>query len=484
MEWTRTSAGNPAVTNLLSLKSFLPTEVNEATTKTIVAQKPKTNLPEKVDPDSVPTAESIGQGSYQKYNQNQVNKLFSLVFSENQTAAAAARETGINVRTAQNYVRLAREKIQADFDAATVKTDKSNGLETMEVEEFFENKPDATLEQARIAVMEEFSGLQITKSAIQKHLVKKLEKLPEKRDNVNTIEMRRDRILEWQQLADFNYLLNCVFIDEAGFNMHIKRTFGRSVSGTPAKTTVPMQRGVSITILGAMRKRGIVSLSLKKPTAVATKKKRKLDIYTNVEVNGQIGTRTQHYLNFLSHTMDIGISEGLWVLKLRIQTPPFAYSVLKQSVDHEFNSHKRHINIYLFSLSILRRLVTCIYLKQCREYNQSSLSVHSLSIPPLSYVMTSIYTSEVAKRYLIAQGALYPRNHIIFTCSGGSSMNYVFEKDRGYSYRYSGVNSMGATYCKREKKSERLDSFFAQRHLFYDVVMQGIQSHQLNERKF
>ncbi|OAD76003.1 hypothetical protein PHYBLDRAFT_142989 [Phycomyces blakesleeanus NRRL 1555(-)] len=184
MEWTRTSAGNPAVTNLLSLRSFLPTEVNKATTKTIVAQKPKMNLLE-------------------KYNQNQVNKLFSLVFSENQTAAAAARETGINVRTAQNYVRLAREKIQADFDAATVETDESNGLETMAIEEFFENKPDATLEQARIAVMEEFSGLQITKSAIQKHLVKKcaltmkkLEKLPEKRDNVSTIEMRRDCILE------------------------------------------------------------------------------------------------------------------------------------------------------------------------------------------------------------------------------------------------------------------------------------------------
>ncbi|OAD74848.1 hypothetical protein PHYBLDRAFT_167192 [Phycomyces blakesleeanus NRRL 1555(-)] len=327
MEWTRTSARNPAVTNLLSLRSFLPTEVNEATTKTIVAQKPKTNLPEKVDPDSVPTAESIGRGSYQKYNHNQVNKLFSLVFLENQTAAAAARETGINVRTAQNYIRLAREKMQANFDAATVETDESNGLETMEVEEvsapkerkhgnqklfqFFENKPDATLEQARIAVMEEFSGLQITKSAIQKHLVKKcaltmnkLEKLPEKRDDISTIEMKRDHILEWQQFADFNYLSNCVFIDEAGFNMHIKRTFGRSVSGTPAKTTVPTQRGVSITILGAMCERGIVSLSLKKPTAVATKKKRKLDIYTNVEVNGQIGTRTQHYLNFLSHTMD------------------------------------------------------------------------------------------------------------------------------------------------------------------------------------
>ncbi|OAD75509.1 hypothetical protein PHYBLDRAFT_64425 [Phycomyces blakesleeanus NRRL 1555(-)] len=106
--------------------------------------------------------------------------------------------------------------------------------------------------------------------------------------------------------------------------------------------------------------------------------------------------------------------------------------------------------------------------------NQSSLSVHPLSIPPLSYVMASTYTSEVAKQYLIAQDALYPRNHIIFTCSGGSSMDYIFEKDRDYSYRCSEVNSMEATCCKRERKSERLDSFFAQRHLSYDIFMQGI----------
>ncbi|OAD66176.1 hypothetical protein PHYBLDRAFT_175471 [Phycomyces blakesleeanus NRRL 1555(-)] len=100
--------------------------------------------------------------------------------------------------------------------------------------------------------------------------------------------------------------------------------------------------------------------------------------------------------------------------------------------------------------------------------------VYQLSIPPLSYVMTSTYISEVAKQYLIAQGALYLRNHIIFTCSSGSSIDYIFEKDRGYSYRCSGLNSIGATCCKKEIKSKRLDSFFAQRHLSYDIVIQGI----------
>ncbi|OAD65517.1 hypothetical protein PHYBLDRAFT_176109 [Phycomyces blakesleeanus NRRL 1555(-)] len=104
MEWTCTLDRNPAVTSLLSLRSFLPTEVNEATTKTIVAQKPKTNLLEKVDLNSVSNAESIGRGKQ-------------------------ASMSG-----------LPREKIQADFDAAMVETDESNGLETMEVEEVSASK--------------------------------------------------------------------------------------------------------------------------------------------------------------------------------------------------------------------------------------------------------------------------------------------------------------------------------------------------------
>jgi hypothetical protein len=92
--------------------------------------------------------------------------------------------------------------------------------------------------------------------------MKKLEKLPEARNDIKTLEKRRLKILEWMELADFDYEKNCVFIDEAGFNMNIKGKFGRSVRGTPAKTTVATQRYISITIIGAMCERGIVNLHL------------------------------------------------------------------------------------------------------------------------------------------------------------------------------------------------------------------------------
>jgi hypothetical protein len=105
---------------------------------------------------------------------------------------------------------------------------------------------------------------------------------------------------------------SCVFIDEAGFNLHIKRNVGRSKKGTPAKTTVPTRRGITITIIGAMCEKGIVSLALRKPSVVVSKKKRKLDINcTTVEVNGRIGTRTSHYLNYLSSTMDALDANGM-----------------------------------------------------------------------------------------------------------------------------------------------------------------------------
>ncbi|KAG1438143.1 hypothetical protein G6F56_012772 [Rhizopus delemar] len=56
-----------------------------------------------------------------------------------------------------------------------------------------------------------------------------------------------------------------------------------------------------------MCERGIINITLRRPTAVVSKKKRKLEFAEsglNV-VNGRIGTRTTHYLQFLASTMDV-----------------------------------------------------------------------------------------------------------------------------------------------------------------------------------
>ena len=95
------------------------------------------------------------------------------------------------------------------------------------------------------------------------------------------------------------------FIDEAGFNLHIQRGRDRSLKGTPAKGIVPTARGVTITILGAISEAGVIDISLKKPQAVAMSKKRKGDDKVVNITNARIGTRTEHYLTYLSNVMDV-----------------------------------------------------------------------------------------------------------------------------------------------------------------------------------
>lgn len=81
--------------------------------------------------------------------------------------------------------------------------------------------------------------------------------------------------------------------------------------GTPAKQVVPSNRGVSISIIGAKCELGVIDLTLRKPTPVTKKstkgkKKRKRNndsaeeaVEAVEEVNGRVGTRAIHFLEFL-----------------------------------------------------------------------------------------------------------------------------------------------------------------------------------------
>ena len=49
------------------------------------------------------------RGSYRRYNDDQIEKLIDLVIEEGKTAKEAALITGINIRTAQHYVKRNNE---------------------------------------------------------------------------------------------------------------------------------------------------------------------------------------------------------------------------------------------------------------------------------------------------------------------------------------------------------------------------------------
>ncbi|KAG1044447.1 hypothetical protein G6F43_011451 [Rhizopus delemar] len=92
--------------------------------------------------------------------------------------------------------------------------------------------------------------------------------------------------------------------------MHICRNFGRSKRGKHSKAILLSNRGISTTIVGAICEKGVIDLPLRKPKAVQKRKtavkKRKRDNGEGqeaIEVNARVGTRSEHFMAFLTGAM-------------------------------------------------------------------------------------------------------------------------------------------------------------------------------------
>lgn len=66
-----------------------------------------------------------------------------------------------------------------------------------------------------------------------------------------------------------NYLTNCVFVDEAGFNINMRSHNARSVRGTPEIVETPTTH----TILGATTAQGVISVEIREPLMEAERER-------------------------------------------------------------------------------------------------------------------------------------------------------------------------------------------------------------------
>jgi hypothetical protein len=74
---------------------------------------------------------------------------------------------------------------------------------------------------------------------------------------------------------------------------------------------LPADRGTSISIIGAICEKGVIDLTLRKPKAVqkkstSSKKRERADSKPAEvpEVNARIGTRSEHFKEFIGNVMD------------------------------------------------------------------------------------------------------------------------------------------------------------------------------------
>lgn len=129
--------------------------------------------------------------------------------------------------------------------------------------EYIAKYPAAILSDIRQNLCDALPGLSISISALHRHLVrkceltlKKCEKSPAARNSDRVLKLPKEKIEEWEAMSDMDFVRNCVFIDEAGFNLQTQRNYGRSRNGTSAKCIVPTAKDMTITILGAISRTG------------------------------------------------------------------------------------------------------------------------------------------------------------------------------------------------------------------------------------
>ncbi|KAG0740616.1 hypothetical protein G6F57_007865 [Rhizopus arrhizus] len=106
------------------------------------------------------------------------------------------------------------------------------------LEEFIDNNPVVTLDQMVDALSGKFEGFSISNSGVDKHLkesctytLKRMTKIPAKRNSPDVIEQRFRAVEAWIKDSNISFMQNCIFIDAAGFNLHTVRSQGRSKKG-------------------------------------------------------------------------------------------------------------------------------------------------------------------------------------------------------------------------------------------------------------
>ncbi|KAG0749715.1 hypothetical protein G6F62_011135 [Rhizopus arrhizus] len=249
----------------------------------------------------IPLAKS--RGSYRKYTVKQIEELFDLIIEEGFTTKDATLVTGINIRTAQNYVKTYNSDPQKRLPGSYNKPRRRPCSKLTEehskfLVDYVKKNTTVVLDGLKLKLCEKFEGLKISISAIHKHLVhkhnitlKKLEKIPAARNSDRVIALRKAIIEQYKSGTDMYFSKNCIFIDEADFNLHTQRNHGRSLKGTPAKSTVPTGKGVTFTILGAISQAGIINIGVKKLESVS--KKRKID-GKEVKINDKNNMKGQY----------------------------------------------------------------------------------------------------------------------------------------------------------------------------------------------
>ncbi|KAG1467189.1 hypothetical protein G6F56_004546 [Rhizopus delemar] len=233
------------------------------------------------------------------------------------SAAKAGERAGIAQRTAQTWAK--RIRTDSDWNIYEKQTKKSNRVKSqlhepqkLHIIQLFDEKPYMTTDEVVDSLTKTFEGFSLKSSTVNNYILhecnlsmKRVTRRPQARNDERRIEARYKWVIKYDN-SDMDYLQNCVFIDESGFDINMRPSYGRSARNTPAIVITPSTKAESHSILGAISTVGVVNIDVRVPQMnkrikVVGGRKRK---NTGAKKPEKKGTTTGHYLRFLANTLD------------------------------------------------------------------------------------------------------------------------------------------------------------------------------------
>ncbi|KAG2200823.1 hypothetical protein INT47_001354 [Mucor saturninus] len=326
---------------------------------------------------------------HMKYKDAQIGMFIDLI-AAGSDVKSACNSTGIRLHSGYNYRKKYREDPELGIPERKKRGPKGPRFKLKDrhadwIIKYIDERPTAVLAQVLEDLTNHFSdeNIQVSKSALHRFMrekcalsMKRLEKIPARRNHIDVIKQRRESVEEWIANEDMDFEKNCVFIDRAGFNINIIRNRGWSKKDKPAKAIVPTSRSTSITILGAISTDGVIDISLRKPTSTTGSKKRKVN-GKEVVVNGKLGTRSSHFMSYLNSMIDCLDRNGLQGYYLVMDNAPIHKPIAIRALIEKrgYNGIKRNpLDTGDLLTPRIMESVTNVTLQDCRGGIRHSVS--------------------------------------------------------------------------------------------------------------
>ncbi|EEQ40196.1 hypothetical protein CLUG_04324 [Clavispora lusitaniae ATCC 42720] len=252
---------------------------------------------------------------YKKYSKNVKERFWHDIIEEGYSAYSAAKKHGINLQTAYSWKRNWNKQIylaNQGLEEPSKKRGRKPLLNKKHMElmnSLVEDDASVTLDSMLESLRLNFSNLEVSATTMHSFAtkvcnlsVKRISKWPAR----SSSEFIKGLRYQWaKEYGDkLNFSDNCIFIDEAGFNLSTRREYGWSSVGEKAMVNSPIIGGLNISFIGAISSHGCISLKVRHPQGLVDGKKGKLDTDATSSKSNPIGTTAGHFYDFVQSVME------------------------------------------------------------------------------------------------------------------------------------------------------------------------------------